>query len=364
MINRPFRILIAAGGTGGHLKPALIIAQALKACSENVIIEFIGAGKPLETKLVDGAGFNRHIISIGGLNNLGIKGLAKWIINLPRALFQTVSLINNFKPDLVIGVGGYVTFLPITVASLKGIPNWIHEAERRYGWANKVLSKYAKRVSLAEPRNDVKGNERFVYTGHPTDPEITNTDFSKEGNSPKNLFIVGGSQGALALDELVIALAPEIKKRGFEVLHQSRPENLQRVEAALKENRIPYRITPFVDHISEAFAWSDIIISRSGAGLARAIRCTRRPAILVPYPSGEEQLENAKMLEVLGQARVIQEGPNFSERILSEIDSLKGKKYLEIVEKLKDYRSPDLDAATKIAEGCLKLIEVHIKDNR
>ena len=138
--KRAPRVLVAASGSGGHLMPARYIIEALQSLHPDAKVEFVGSGRVLEGTIIDPTGITRHIIHTVGIKRRGIKGFLEFLLTTPKAVFRTVKLFRSLRPDVVIGVGGYVTFFPVTLAFLFRIPRWIHEAERKPGLATYVLS--------------------------------------------------------------------------------------------------------------------------------------------------------------------------------------------------------------------------------
>jgi UDP-N-acetylglucosamine--N-acetylmuramyl-(pentapeptide) pyrophosphoryl-undecaprenol N-acetylglucosamine transferase len=323
---KPLRVLVAASGTGGHLIPALHIVRALQAQSSGAVVEFIGAGRPLEEKLIVGNGFRRHIVSSAGVKRRGVVGMIQFVAKLPIGMLQCAGLFRRFRPDAVVGVGGYVSVLPVVVARLMGIPTWIHEAELHPGLANKVLGYFADRVSTAFEETRVRGRAQAVCTGHPVRPELkaVHRDVVREG-APSRLLVLGGSQGAKGLDEAVTAFAERLNARGVEVVHQCRPESVDLVLNSYRAARVRATVVSFIDDMAGAYEWSDVIISRAGASSVAEISCVNRPAILVPYPfqQGTHQTDNAHALARLRKAVVVEENqPEFGRRLSEALEAI------------------------------------------
>lgn len=352
-----FRILVAASGTGGHLHPAVQIAKALARQNPTATIEFIGAGRPLEEKFIDAAGFRRHVISIVGLKRRGLKGLFEFVFALPRALRKTWKLISDFKPDVVLGVGGYVSFFPVTLAAMRGIPTWIHEAELRPGMANYFLCWYASKVSIAFADAKLPRMKNVIYTGHPVRPELKALQGRNvTDDAPRRLLIMGGSQGAQAIDTACQQLAPYFTEKSIEVYHQSRPENVGVVADSYRAAQTRHRVVAFIDDMAAAYSWADVAITRAGAGTVMELEAVNLPAIFVPYPyaQGNHQAANAQTLVKKGKAVLVEEGDNFIERLRAALDRFFEKSlYREIFAKPCQTRS--LGAADDIAAGCLQL---------
>ncbi|MBX7145277.1 MAG: undecaprenyldiphospho-muramoylpentapeptide beta-N-acetylglucosaminyltransferase [Oligoflexia bacterium] len=352
------KVLIAASGTGGHLLPALAIAQALR--ERGTQVEFVGSGRPLEERLIVGAGFVRHIVQTVGVKRRGLSGWLEFFFTLPRAVLQTWRLISAFQPDVVVGVGGYASVLPVLVAWLRGLPSWIHEAELRAGLANAVLSFFATRVSLAFEEARLPCMSRARFTGHPIRKELLVA--SKEVGqkpSPKHLLVMGGSQGAQALDQAMLALAHQLKELGVELTHQCREENVQRVESGYKQAALKARVLPFIADMAATYAWSDAVVCRAGAGTVMEIEALNIPALFVPYPfaQGNHQAANARTLVRKGKALMVEEGADFERRLGEALNQLLNTESFHALQTAPcDRRS--LHAADDIAAGIIELARV------
>jgi len=351
------RILMTAGGTGGHLMPALQIARALRDKNKEIIIEFIGSGRPLEAELID-PHYKRHTISSAGITRRGVKGLLQFFVRLPGAVIKTWRLLSNYRPDLIIGVGGYVTFVPVTLGWMRGIKTWIHEAEQNPGLANWVLSLYASRVSTAFPDVRLLRRGGVEYTGHPVRKELKDiVDCPDDIARPENLLILGGSQGASALDNVFKKSGNEIKANGLKVWHQCRKTSVPELDAFYKSQEIEARVEPFIHNMVNAYNWAHIIVSRAGAGAVMEVGLANRPAIFVPYPMAQanHQLANASLLQKKGKAQIVEEGEQFQERLWIAIgEFLETEKFREVLKREPLKRS--LNAASDIATKCLELV--------
>ncbi|NLF24197.1 MAG: UDP-N-acetylglucosamine--N-acetylmuramyl-(pentapeptide) pyrophosphoryl-undecaprenol N-acetylglucosamine transferase [Deltaproteobacteria bacterium] len=351
-------ILVCASGTGGHLLPALEIARALKRMEPQTNIEFIGSGRPLEATIIDTAGFKRHQISTVGLKRRGVLGALRFMVTLPKAICQVVRIFKECKPKLIIGVGGYVTFIPVSLARLKGIPTWIHEAELKPGMANWVLSHYATKVSLAFSQAKMPAAANTVVTGQPLRDELRAVAMEqRQVLCPSRLLVMGGSQGARALDGVVAELADFIKEQGLEVWHQCRAESVDLLKAAYAAHQVTARVEQFISNMAEAYRFADVVVSRAGAGTVMELGALNIPAVLVPYPfaQGNHQQANAEILAQAGKALIVEEGERFAERLkqaLSQI--LEPSQYAHMRERAGPARP--FEAAERIAKGCLKLV--------
>jgi UDP-N-acetylglucosamine--N-acetylmuramyl-(pentapeptide) pyrophosphoryl-undecaprenol N-acetylglucosamine transferase len=352
------RVLVAASGTGGHLIPALHIVRALQAQNPGAVVEFVGAGRPLEEKLITGNGFPRHVVASAGVKRRGPLGLIQFALKLPVGVVQCASLLRRFKPDVVVGVGGYVSVLPVIVARFMGIPTWAHEAELHPGLANRVLGYFADRISISFQETRFKGRAKTEYTGHPVRPELKSVDRAARGSGePKRLLVLGGSQGAKGLDVAVASFAEKLSAQGVEVVHQCRAENVDLVLNSYRAAKVRASVVSFIDDMAGAYDWSDVIISRAGASSVAEISCVNRPAIFVPYPfqQGTHQTDNAHALARLNKALVVEENqPEFGRRITEALEKiLRPEVYREMREAPSEPRG--LEAADRIAQGITAL---------
>ena len=354
------RVLVAASGSGGHLIPALHIMRGVKSLEPTAIVEFVGAGRPLEEKIIIGAGFTRHVVAAAGVKGKGAIALIKLAFVLPKGFLQCVKLFRRFKPDVVVGVGGYVSVLPVVVAKLMGIPTWAHEAELHPGLANRFLGYFAKTISTAFAETKIKGGANLVFTGHPVRPELRGVEPNPEGRElPTRLLVLGGSQGARSLDNAVTGLGELLHERGIEVVHQCRPDNSELVINAYRAAKVKASVVPFIDDMAGAYQWCDLIISRSGAGSVAEIGCVNRPTIFVPYPfqQGTHQSDNAQTLAKIHKAIVVEEtAPEFPRRLKEALLELLKPDVFQAMKKAPS-DPKGLDAAEVIARGILELRE-------
>lgn len=351
------RILIAAGGTGGHIFPALHVAKAIAGLVPEAQIAFIGSGRPLEEKLIEGNGYRRFILPATRVMQQGLGGIFKLLLSLPSTVAAVRRLYREFKPDVVVGMGGYVSVMPVMVARLSGIPTWVHEAEIAPGLANKLLGIFSTKVSIAFQATKMLRPRELIYTAHPVRPELAGIAQNPSAARPQRLLIIGGSQGARSIDEAFINLAPELKKMAVIVHHQTRPENVEALMSAYGDAGLEATVVPFITDMADAYRNCDLVVSRAGAGAIFELMVVNRPAIVVPYPfaQGGHQEGNAQLLVAAGKGLMVGEGEHFAQRLLSAM------KIIMEPEKYKEMRATEvnlkpLGAATEIASGILGLV--------
>ena len=304
------RFMIAASGSGGHLFPAVFIAQALQELDSNCEILFVGSGRPLEAQIIDARGFKRVVISFVGIKNRGLKGLLQALSMFPRAFFQSWRHHRAFRPSVVVGVGGYASVLPVLIGKLRGVPSWIHEAELEPGTANKFLGRFVNVCSTVFPGVKIPGCRDIRFTGHPLRPELASVpQLANDLARPQHLLILGGSQGSTSIDRAFLSLASTLKSLGLKIWHQCRSENQQLLEKGYAMAGVEARVQPFIENMTEAYSWAEAVVGRSGAASVLELDYVRRPAILVPYlhAQGNHQLTNALTLVDAGKALLVQE---------------------------------------------------------
>jgi UDP-N-acetylglucosamine--N-acetylmuramyl-(pentapeptide) pyrophosphoryl-undecaprenol N-acetylglucosamine transferase len=306
--------LIMAGGTGGHIFPGLAVAQALRERGWQV--HWFGgtgsAGQPsMESQLVPPQGFAFEAIDFGGVRGKGWVTVALLPLRLLKAFWQSIQVLRRVKPDVVLGLGGYITFPGGMMAVLLGKPLLLHEQNSVAGLANKVLASVADRVFTAFPKV-LKGAQ---WVGNPlraaflNQPEPAQRFAGRSG--PLKLLVVGGSLGAKALNEIVpqaLALLPPAHRP--EVIHQSGARQIEALRANYAAAGVLAQLTPFIDDTAQAFARADLVICRAGASTVTEIAAVGAAALFVPFPSAvdDHQTVNARFLVDQGAGWLVPQG--------------------------------------------------------
>lgn len=320
------RILIMAGGTGGHVFPALAVADRLR--SQDWDIHWLGTKAGLESTIVPKANIPIHYIEIKGLRKNGLAGWCLAPFRLLLALFQSLKIIHQLKPDVVLGMGGFICGPGGIAAWLLRRPLIIHEQNAISGLTNRALSHVAVRVLEAFP-GTFHANIKAIYTGNPiremlVDLPQPNIRF-KEHQGPKRLLVLGGSQGAVALNDICPAALQKmpIDKRPV-VWHQvgSKNDAVAKTKAGYKAAGIDIdteavRIDPFIDDMAVAYAWADLVLCRSGALTVTELATVGVGSILVPYPFAvdDHQTANGRFLEKMGAARIVAQSQLKAEKL-------------------------------------------------
>lgn len=308
------RIVIAGGGTGGHIFPAIAIANAIKRLNPAASILFIGARGKMEMEKVPQAGYNIEGLDIAGFNRSSLLKNISLPFKLIKSFFQVRRIFARFQPDAVIGVGGYSSFPVLKYAQQKGIDTFLHEANSFAGKSNQLLGKNAKIIFVA-----TKGMETFfpaekiIVSGNPVRASIANSQLSKEealrffnlDPSKPVVLSVGGSLGAKSINEAIAAGLDAIEQAGIQLIWQTGKPFIETARK-LAEGRSGIWVSDFIREMEYAYAAADCMVSRAGAMSIAEICVVQKPAILVPYPFAAEdhQTVNAQYL-VDNQAGVL-----------------------------------------------------------
>src|ERR1022692_3327966 len=301
------RVIIAGGGTGGHVIPALAIAQQLKKQFAAEVL-FMGTARGIETRLVPQAGFPLELIKVGALKNVSLATRARTMFDLPRALWTAGRMVSDFNPDVVIGVGGYASGPAMFAAIRRRISTLAFEPNVVPGFANRLVARF---VSAAA----VHFEETCEYFPHckVTGVPVRAAFFSipaKSAGAP-TVLVFGGSQGARAINQAMIESLPGLRAKipGIHIIHQTGQRDYDRVLAAYQQSGISGEVHKFIDDMPATFARADLLVCRSGASTVGEITAAGKPAIFVPFPAAadDHQNVNARALERVGAAVVVEE---------------------------------------------------------
>lgn len=313
-------IMIMAGGTGGHVYPALAVANALR--NNQTQVTWLGTRKGLEAKVVRENNIDIEWISIEGLRG---KGLLSWFsapIKLLRAVWQSVQAIRKTRPDCVLGMGGFVSGPGGLATRLTGKPLIVHEQNAVAGLTNKYLAKFARRVLSGFP-NTVDLPKYATWVGNPVRKEIKPSKEIVSASNEINVLVVGGSQGAHSLNK---HLPKHFAKQNalVNVWHQTGRGRAEEVTKDYSELNIGAKVSEFIDDMAAAYAWADLLVCRAGAMTVAECCASGKPALLIPYPfsAGDHQDRNAEFMAQQGAAKIISNDHLTSASSLSELTEL------------------------------------------
>lgn len=308
-------IVIAGGGTGGHVFPGVAIADEIKRRNPQARVAFIGTERGLEKKLVPQAGHELFTINVSRLKGGGLWSKVKGLFRLPIAIFQSWRILRTVKPEVVIGVGGYASGPALLAAWMTFRKTAIQEQNATPGLTNRVLGKLVKRVFAGFP-TDRFSKKKLVITGNPIRHAIAsrlansleNRDIANTASTVMRVLVFGGSQGATFLNEKLPALLANVSKAtgGLTVTHQTGERDLEATRQRYTELGLVANVAPFIDDMASAYANHDLAICRAGALTLAELTAVGLPSMLVPFPHAADnhQEANARVLERAGAAVV------------------------------------------------------------
>jgi UDP-N-acetylglucosamine--N-acetylmuramyl-(pentapeptide) pyrophosphoryl-undecaprenol N-acetylglucosamine transferase len=307
------RILIVGGGTGGHLFPAIALAKAFMNRDPENQVDFIITQRPLDSKILGGQGFSFKTLKMEGIKGKGLTGKIQSMIQLPRAFRSSLKMIEEIRPELILGVGGYVTGPVVLAGWWKHIPCAVQEQNSIPGITNRLLGKVVNRVFLA-----FEGSEMYFpkkkcrITGNPIRKEfqeVSDRQVSLEG--PLTLLILGGSQGAHSINQAIVGALDELGpwKDDLYFIHQTGEKDEKGVTLAYQEKGFQHQVRAFISDMVGAYRQSDMIIGRAGAMTLSEITALGKPSLLIPFPfaANNHQEYNARALVKVGAAEMILE---------------------------------------------------------
>ena len=309
------KIIIAGGGTGGHIFPAIAIANALKKLEPGVEILFVGAKDKMEMEKVPKAGFKIIGIDIAGYNRSSLINNIKLPFKLIKSFFQVRNVFSDFLPDAVVGVGGYSSFPVLKYAQQKGIPTFIHEANSFAGKANRLLGKLAKRVFVAgSGMAEFFPEEKIMLTGNPVRKSIAESGITREEGMQffaldplkKTVLSIGGSLGAQRINEAIAEHINDFSANGLQLIWQT-GKSFEAKASSLAEGKENIWVSDFINQMEYAFAAADVVISRAGAMAIAELSVMKKPVVFVPYPFAAEdhQTVNAQAMVNINAGLII-----------------------------------------------------------
>lgn len=369
------KVIIAAAGTAGHINPGLAIANKIKEENKEAEIVFIGTTRGLENDLVPRAGYQLKTIDAYGLSKkISIDNIKKMYKTL-KGYGEAKKIIKEFKPDVVIGTGGYICGATIFSAHNLGIPTILHESNAFPGKAVKMLAKKTDTIliSFEDAKNRIKNAKNIVYTGTPVKIQKKNYDSNKRKEIIKKVGLVdnmpivlifGGSQGAQKINEAILGILKDSQNRDYQIIWATGPKQYDIIKSKLKEYNKDIehienaKITPYIYNMEEIMNVSNLIVARSGAMTITEISNLGRPSILVPLPnvSNNHQLYNAKVLEKVGGAKIILNDKLNSKELDKEIKDIVLNRDKEMEMSKSALRISKTDAESIIYDEILKVI--------
>lgn len=320
------KIVITGGGTGGHVFPALAIAAELQ--QRGFTILYVGTSHGMEAKLVPEKGYRFYTLKTGSVKNQRFFKIVKTLVMLSFAVVWSLRFLAKEKPSAVLGVGGYVS-VPICIAAfLLRIPLYLQEQNVSVGIANRFLGKLADKVFLGfEQARKYFSQRKVLVTGNPLREDFFKPTFPSYNPHSQTLLILGGSQGAQAINQAIVSLLPKIQERfpRISILHQTGARDWESTRSAYEKTFSGnWEVLPFISDVAGAYAKAALVVARSGALTVSELIQVGRPAIFVPYPrkGQNDQTANAYLLESQGAAKVVEQGECFSDRLWAALTAL------------------------------------------
>ncbi len=367
------KIIIAGGGTGGHVYPGLAIIEELRRRDQLLLVQWVGKKNSLEEKVCSQNGIPFRSIPIIGWPRTGYISKLNMLIALALSIIRSYQIIRRFQPQIVVGVGGYASFPPVWCAQKLGIPTVLHEQNSKMGLANKMLAKNADRVFLSfplldeqkektDPSNDAN---KYILTGNPVRLAFVNPPDKKEAREKlglkQDLFTVlfmGGSQGARSINQSVKEILSLIEPYELQIVWLTGKGEYEQYSTLNSNSKTVLKILPYSDEMATLMASADLIVSRAGASTLAEITAIGRASILIPYPyaTDNHQEFNAKMIESSGAGDIILESQLNASTLLEKIRNyIKNSQILE--DKARNAKKIGKPLAGEvIAEEILKLL--------
>ncbi|MCK9274908.1 MAG: undecaprenyldiphospho-muramoylpentapeptide beta-N-acetylglucosaminyltransferase [Syntrophales bacterium] len=327
--DKSIRLVIAGGGTGGHVFPAVAVAQELLARKNGSEVLFIGTHKGLEARILPEMGFEFRTIDIEGIKGKGLLKRLKGAGKIPKSMIQSCRIIHFFKPDVVFGVGGYASGPAVMAAFLMGIPTAVAEQNAVPGITNRILGKVAKKIFITfEDRQGYFPENKIVHTGNPVREEFIRKE--KKVNGPGEdkftILIFGGSQGASSINRAfadALSYLEDLQGR-LQIIHQTGEKEWLEIAREYREKGWSAEVYPFINDMVSVYARANLLVCRAGATSIAEITASGKAAVLIPYPysAGGHQIMNAKMLVDSGAAEMIIEENLTGELLASQVRGL------------------------------------------
>lgn len=370
--TRAIRLVIAGGGTGGHLFPGIALAKALQRRLPESRVLFIGTSRLIDRQALKDQDFEVTALETSGVKGLGLKGLVKSLASQPRAIMRAAALLRSFKPDVVFGVGGYVTGPVLLAAKLLGIPTAIHEQNSVPGLANRLTGRFVDKICVSLPCKPAFPAKKTVATGNPVRADILAAGERERrvlqpGDTPR-ILVLGGSQGAHAVNEKMCAAAAGLRRDGHNIYirHQTGRADEDKVRAAYAEAGVNAEVSAFITDMAAAYGDADLAVSRAGATSLAELAVVGLPAVLIPYPfaADDHQATNAAHYAAGGGAVVFPEKTLTAEALAGQIRDLlaDGARLREMGAAMRALAKPQ--AAEHLVDECLALVAEGAGDKR
>ncbi|MGD9564025.1 MAG: undecaprenyldiphospho-muramoylpentapeptide beta-N-acetylglucosaminyltransferase [Pyrinomonadaceae bacterium] len=323
------KVLIAAGGTGGHIFPGIAVAKEIMRRNNDSEVLFVGTARGLEKRIVPENGFQLSLIKSAGLKNVGLVGKLKGLGVLPVSFIEAARLLREFRPDVVVGAGGYVSGPVLLTASLLRIPTLVMDSNALPGFTNRKLARFIDKAALTFEEALPYFGSKGVVTGNPVRKEFFAVP-PKERNARTSILVFGGSQGARAINNAMMSALPLLENRAdkLRIVHQTGEADFDKTREMYRRSRIEdHDVRPFISDMFVEFGNADIVICRAGATSCAELAAAGKASIMVPLPTAadDHQRKNAEAFERAGASKMLVQadlnGETLSKAIIELIES-------------------------------------------
>jgi UDP-N-acetylglucosamine--N-acetylmuramyl-(pentapeptide) pyrophosphoryl-undecaprenol N-acetylglucosamine transferase len=323
------KVLIAAGGTGGHIYPGIAVAKEIMRRNEASEVLFVGTSRGLEKRIVPENGFQLSLITSAGLKNVGVIGKLKGLGILPISFVEAARLLREFRPDVVVGAGGYVSGPVLLIASLLRFPTLVMDSNALPGFTNRKLARFIDKAALTFDEALPFFGDKGVVTGNPVRKEFFDVQRKKRGDKT-SVLVFGGSQGARAINNAMMSALPLLESRAdkLRIVHQTGEADFENTREMYARSRIDdHDVRPFISDMFVEFGNADIVVCRAGAATCAELAAAGKASIMIPLPTAadDHQRKNAEAFERAGASRMLLQadlnGESLSETIIELIES-------------------------------------------
>jgi UDP-N-acetylglucosamine--N-acetylmuramyl-(pentapeptide) pyrophosphoryl-undecaprenol N-acetylglucosamine transferase len=359
--SKPLAVVIAGGGTGGHLYPGIAVAREILRREPDARVTFAGTSRGLEARVIPKEGFDLDTIRSAGLKGKSMASRLRGASLLMPGVLDAWRIVSRRKPDVVIGVGGYSSGPVVLMAALRGVPTVVLEQNAVPGLTNRLLARWVRAAAVTYDETATYFRGKGFISGNPVRAEFFEPGSRLQGARSKfgRVLVLGGSQGAHAINVAMVAAAPELVRQhvGLEIVHQTGERDLAVVREAYASAGVPARTESFLDAVASEMTAADLVVGRAGATTLAELAAAGRPAVLIPFPAAadDHQRKNARVLVRAGAAEMVDEAELSGERLAAVVSRLLGDSARRgaMSESMRGFARPD--AATRIVDRVLEL---------
>ncbi len=322
------RVLFAGGGTGGHVFMSVALAEELRRKAPTVEVLFVGTKRGLEARLVKPLGFRLETIEVAALNQVGFRKMVSSLIGIPFAIWSGGLIVHEFRPNIIVGVGGYSSGPVVLAGKLMGYRTIVLEPNAYPGLTNRLLRRWVDAAAVAFPEAARPFGKKARVTGIPVRDQFHWVQPRPAASGPLSVLVMGGSQGSKPINRLICDALPFLPAGKIQLIHQTGPADLQQVTEWYRQKGYQAQITDFIQNVPELFSRIDLVVSRSGASTVAELTAAGKPAVLIPFPQAadDHQRKNAQALAKRGAALVLEQ------------DQTSGRELAELLVRLADNR--------------------------